>query len=383
MLAIGLMSGTSLDGVDAALVRIVPRGASYSLDLLAFATTPFDDDLHRLLLAAVPPNAGNARELAALHRALGFAFARAARVVAGALAIDFIASHGQTIYHDGGAHQSMQLADPFVIREALNATVCFDFRSADCAVGGHGAPLVPYVDALMLASDDEDRVALNIGGIANVTALPRRLEANDVVAFDSGPGVMLVDAFVRARTNGAMRMDEDGALATAGTVDERALARMLRDPYFAQPPPKSTGRERFGTQFLDAHNEALSHLSTEDGAATLTELTARTIAAAIETLGLAESRVLCSGGGAHNLALTGALARLLPASRIESSEVAGLPVDAKEAIAFAIMGYETLRERAANVPRVTGASRAVPLGAIAPHGLRALLAEVEVECLSS
>lgn len=382
MLAIGLMSGTSLDGVDAALVRIAPRGASYAVELLAFATTPFDEELTNSLRAALPPHTCSARQLTALHRALGFAFARAARVVAGALPVDYVASHGQTVYHDGAAHQTMQIADPFVIREIVNATVCFDFRSADCAVGGHGAPLVPYVDALMLSSDDEDRVAVNIGGIANLTALPQSLDANDVIAFDCGPGVMLVDAFVRLRTGGEMRMDIDGALASAGTVDERVLAQMLGDPYFASSPPKSTGRERFGEHFLAAH-EGLSYLSTQDGAATLTALTARTIASAIESLGLAEAHVLCSGGGAHNPALMGALARLLPSARIDPSDVAGLPVDAKEAIAFAIMGYETLRERAANVPRVTGASRAVPLGAIAPHGLRALLAEVESECLSS
>ncbi|HET9030630.1 MAG TPA: anhydro-N-acetylmuramic acid kinase [Candidatus Aquilonibacter sp.] len=381
MLAVGLMSGTSLDGIDAALVRIEPRNSSYALELLRFRTEPFDDDLARALRAALPPHSASALELAELNRAMGIAFARAARAVAGALTIDYVASHGQTIFHDGPRHLTLQIADPFVIREALHATVCFDFRSADCAVGGHGAPLVPYVDALLLADRDEDRVAVNIGGIANITALPRCSEPNDVIAFDTGPGVMLIDAFVHARTGGERSMDEDGELAANGTIDALLLEAMLADPYFAAAPPKSTGRERFGAHFLHAHPR-LAECSLEDGAATLTELTARTIALGVRHSGLAGARVLCSGGGARNLSILTALSRALPEARIETSDAVGLPIDAKEAIAFAVLGYETLRERAANVPRVTGASRAVPLGAIAPLNVRELLAEVERECLS-
>ena len=181
----------------------------------------------------------------------------------------------------------------------------------------------------------------------------------------------------------ARRFDKDGALAAAGRVDEAALARMLADPYFAQVSPKSTGRERFGAQFLFAHRAALEGLSIEDGCATLTELTAASVAEAIAGLGMAGAHVLCSGGGARNLALLRRLAARLPQARVEPSEVVGVNGDAKEAMAFAVLGYETLRERAANVPRVTGASRAVPLGAIAPFSLRRLIAEVESECRSS
>ena len=200
MIAVGLMSGTSLDGIDAALVRILPRAGTYSVDLLNFVTVPFEDTLDRQLRAALPPHTATAPTIADLHRRLGAAFARAARTAAGALSVDYIASHGQTIYHDGNAHCTIQLGDPFVIREALRATVCFDFRSADCVLGGSGAPLVPYVDVLLLADPREDRVALNIGGIANVTALPRDAVPNDVMAFDTGPGMMLIDAFVQMRT---------------------------------------------------------------------------------------------------------------------------------------------------------------------------------------
>ncbi|HTU70194.1 MAG TPA: anhydro-N-acetylmuramic acid kinase [Candidatus Baltobacteraceae bacterium] len=383
MIAIGLMSGTSLDGIDAALVRIAPRDDGYAIGLMNFVTLPYDRELAGALRAALPPNEANAPAIADLHRRLGSAYARAARAACGSLTVDYIASHGQTIFHDGAAHVTMQIGDPFVLREALQATVCYDFRSADCVVGGTGAPLVPYVDAMLLADANEDRVAVNIGGIANLTALPRGCTPHDLTAFDCGPGMMLIDAFVQQRTEGALRYDEDGALAAAGTANEAALIAMLGDPYFAQPPPKSTGRERFGAQFLQAYAQELDRLSIEDGAATLTELTAIAVAGAIASLGLAQARVLCSGGGARNLALMRRIAERLPQARVEPSDVVGLPGDAKEAIAFAVLGYETLRERAANVPRVTGASRAVPLGAIAPFELRRLISEVEKECQSS
>jgi anhydro-N-acetylmuramic acid kinase len=383
MIAVGLMSGTSLDGIDAALVRIAPRDAGYAIDLLNFVTVPFEDTLDRQLRAALPPHSATAQTIADLHRRLGAAFARAARNVAGALSVDYVASHGQTIYHDGTAHSTIQLGDPFVIREAMRATVCFDFRSADCVLGGSGAPLVPYVDVLLVGDANEDRVALNIGGIANITALPRGATPNDVMAFDTGPGVMLIDAFVQMRTGGAQRYDQDGSFAAAGRVDEAGVARMLADPFFAQAPPKSTGRERFGAQFLLEHRSTLEGLSTQDGCATLTELTAASVADAIASLGMAQARILCSGGGARNLALLRRIAARLPQARVEPTEVIGVNGDAKEAMAFAVLGYETLRERAANVPRVTGASRAVALGAIAPFALRRLIAEVESECRSS
>lgn len=380
MIAVGLMSGTSLDGIDAALVRIEPRDPSYAFELLNFVTTPFDRELARSLREALPPNLASVRQIAELHMSLGAAFARAARAVTGAMRVDYVASHGQTMLHDGARHISLQIGDPFLIREAMCATVCYDFRSADCAVGGHGAPLVPYVDALLLCSDDEDRVALNIGGIANLTALPSHTELHDVMAFDTGPGNMLIDAFVAARTGGELHMDEDGVFAAKGSVDSALLAAMLRDPYFTLDPPKTTGRERFGAQFLDLHRARLEQLSLEDGAATLAELTAASICNAIARLGLDQARVIVSGGGARNRALVRRIQARLPHAHVERSDAMGLPVDAKEAIAFAVLGYETLRERAANVPRVTGASRPVALGAIAPYDFTRLCSAVAREC---
>jgi anhydro-N-acetylmuramic acid kinase len=373
------MSGTSLDGVDAALVRIRPRGHTYAVDLFNFVTQPFDPELLERLNAALPPNAGSVQAVAQLHHDLGLAFAQAAHEAISDMPIDYVASHGQTIWHDGDRHVTLQLGDPFVIRELVQTTVCYDFRSADCAAGGHGAPLVPYVDALLLSDPGEDRVAVNVGGIANLTVMPRGSAPHEVVAFDTGPGNMLIDAFVRMRTNGAHTFDRDGRLASAGNPDEPALREMLADAYFALSPPKTTGRERFGAQFLQMHAR-LNGLSLEDGAATLTAVTAQTLADAIHAYAPAGARVLVSGGGANNKALMAQMQARLPASRVERSDVMNLRGDAKEAIAFALLGYETLRGRAANVPRATGAQHPAPLGSIAPFNLDALLAKVHGEC---
>ena len=380
MIAVGLMSGTSLDGIDAALVRLLPRGQSYEVDLLNFQTTKFEEsDLHALH-NVLPPNSGSTRAVAELHRSLGEAFAQAAVRVAGETEVDYVASHGQTIYHDGNARTTLQIGDPFRIREAMQRTVCYDFRSADCAAGGQGAPLVPYVDALLLTSDSEDRVAVNIGGIANLTVIPRRSAPADVVAFDSGPGNMLIDAFVQSRTQGDAPFDRDGKLALAGSVDGAALEAMLTNPYFALAPPKSTGRERFGAQFLRKHADHLDALRLEDGVATLTALSAAALADAIKSSAPPRARVLVSGGGADNPAILRELQQRLPEHRVERSDSMNLPADSKEAVAFAILGYETLRARAANVARVTGAKGPVVLGAIAPHDLFELIEKVRLEC---
>jgi anhydro-N-acetylmuramic acid kinase len=380
MIAVGLMSGTSLDGVDAALAKILPRGRGYAVELLAFETRPFEEELLAALRAALPPNDGTVAVVAALHHALGRAYAQAARAIAAGSSLGFVASHGQTVWHDGARHVTLQLGDAFAIREAAGATVCYDFRSADCAAGGHGAPLVPYVDGLFFASEDEDRVAVNLGGIANITLLRRGAPPHEAVAFDTGPANMLLDAFVRERTRDERKYDRDGALAAAGQVDGELLAAMLADDYFAQPPPKSTGRERFGAHFLARYGERLGRLRIEDGAATITELTAASLADAILAARLGGARVIVSGGGARNRTLLMRLAARLAPARVETSDAMGVPAEAKEAIAFAVLGYETLRGRPGNVPAATGAAHPVVLGAIAPYHLRELLAELEREC---
>ena len=376
MIAIGLMSGTSLDGIDAARVRIVPRLDRYDITLEAFETVPFPPDLRERIVGALPPQRTTALEIAHLHARLGEALAdAAARVMSRSL--DFIASHGLTLAHDGDAHVTMQIGDPFRLRERFDASVISDFRSADTAAGGHGAPLVPHVDALLFGNPSEPRVALNLGGIANISIL----QANEpLVAFDTGPGNMLIDAFITARTGGAERFDSEGDAARAGQVDEKLLAALLTDRYFAAPPPKSTGRERFGPAFYERYRPQLDALTIADGAATLSALTIRTVADAIRIYARSTARLIVGGGGAHNLALLDGLRRALPRVSVVTSDAFGIDPSAREAIAFAVLGYECLRGRAAGVPKVTGARGPRVLGSIAPHDVDTLLARVAREC---
>jgi len=379
--ALGLMSGTSLDGVSAALVELTPREGGYFIEIDRFETIPFEPAFRtKMLDQIVAPNAPSPARIAEIDRELGVRFAAAARAVARDLRPDFVASHGVTVFHDGAAHWTMQLGDPYLIRDALEATVVFDFRRADCAAGGEGAPLVPYVDALLFASAKVDTISLNLGGIANVTIVPRDAQPDRVAAWDCGPGNMLIDAFVRSRTGGKQHYDKGGAHAIAGRVDRAILGRLLRNSYFAQVPPKSTGRERFGAAFITRYEKSLAKLSLEDGCATLAALTVEAIARDIERWGPAEGRVIISGGGVRNKALLAGIAvRLGRRFAVRPSDDFGIDPDAKEALAFAILGYETLRGRAASLPRVTGADRAAVLGAIVPFGLSALLAKMEGE----
>jgi anhydro-N-acetylmuramic acid kinase len=384
MRALGLMSGTSLDGIDAALVEIVPRGGGYAIELVRFTCEAFDEAFCARLRAALPPHAAAPGELAALDAELGERFAAASLRLARGEPVDYVASHGLTLFHRGEASQTMQIGDPYRVRDALGAAVVFDFRRADCALGGNGAPLVPYVDALLFASDQCDTVALNLGGIANVTVLPRGATLEAASAWDTGPGNLLLDAFVRRRTNGAERMDRDGALAARGTPSERVVRELIaREMFFlALPPPKSTGRERFGDALLDAQADLFAGLSLEDGCATLAAFTVATIVESLELYGPAGARVIASGGGVHNRALFGMLRERLARSgcSLHPSDEFGVPGDAKEAIAFAVLGYETLRGRPASLPGTTGARRPAVLGAIVPFALEALLAKMRAEC---
>jgi anhydro-N-acetylmuramic acid kinase len=369
----GVLSGTSLDGIDVAIVDVRPRGSGYRLDTLAFATVPFAEGLRERLLAAFPPAPLDALAFSALHADVGAAFGAAIAAVAAGRRLDLVGSHGITLAHDGARAHTLQIGDAFRIREAAGCSVAYDFRSADTAAGGQGAPLVPHVDALLLADDGEDRVALNLGGIANLTVLPAGAPAPDLVAFDSGPANLPIDTYVRIRSGGAQRFDRDGGLARAGRVDESLLATFLRDPYFAQPPPKSTGRERFGDPFVAHHRAALDALAFSDAVATLTALSAQSVAAAIAAHAPPGARVIASGGGAHNPALLAAIAAALPGSPLASSSAYGIDPDAKEALAFAVLAYELVRGRAAGRPSVTGARGARLLGALAPVDLEGLV----------
>lgn len=377
MIAVGLMSGTSLDGIDAVRVAVQPRADGYTIETLAFATLPFDPELRARILAAYPPAPVDALAVSALHADVGAAFAHAALAVDGRTAA-FVASHGLTLAHDGDAHRTLQIGDAFRIREATGRTVIYDFRSADTAAGGHGAPLVPYVDAVLLGATHETRVALNLGGIANITLLPAGGSPAEARAFDCGPANLPIDAYVQRRTHGAVRFDRDGASARAGTCDEVLLAMWLADPYFARLPPKSTGREQFGAPFIERYAGALDALAFDDAVRTLTELTIRSVTAAIRAHATGAARVIVSGGGAHNATLLAGL-RATVRMPVETSAAYGIDPDAKEAIAFALLGYEALRERPAGLPHVTGARGARVLGAIAPADLAALIEQVRAE----
>lgn len=378
MIAVGLMAGTSLDGIDAVRIAIRPRGAGFTLATEAFAIVPLPAELRTALAAALPPARADALAVSRLHAALGEAFAAAALAVGGADA-DYIASHGVTFAHAGDERHTLQLGDPFRIREATGRTVIADFRAADTAAGGQGAPLVPYVDALLLGDPYETRIALNLGGIANLTVLAPGGAPADALAFDCGPANLPIDAYLCARTGDRERFDRDGQRALRGRVDPALLQHLLEEPYFALVPPKSTGRERFGASFVARHRAALDALDLDGAIATLTALSVASVAAAVKAYGTGASRVIVSGGGARNRALVDGLRAALPTLAVESSAGYGIDPDAKEAIAFAVLGYATLCERAAGLPRVTGARGPRVLGSIAPAGLRALLANIDCE----
>ncbi len=379
MIAVGLMSGTSLDGIDVALLRIHPAGNTYTIEPLAARTVPFGAVLEEQLRAALPPNEPAPRAVAEIDAALGLAFGRAAADIAAGVTVDYVSSHGLTLYHDGTARASVQVGDPFVIREIVGSSVVSDYRRADCAAGGQGAPLVPYVDALLLGSAERYRIALNLGGITNATLLAPSAAAADVRAWDIGPGNMLLDGFVRQRTGGRERLDRDGRYAARGAVDEAAVAALLADEYFAQEPPKSTGRERFGEPFLARYAESLDRLSLEDGCATLAAVTVRSIAAALRDVTPPDAEIVAAGGGARNRVLLAALRDALAPRSVIPVDACGIDADYKEAIAFAVLGYELLRGRPAGLPRVTGALHAALLGSIAPAGLAGLLERIQQE----
>ena len=270
-------------------------------------------------------------------------------------------------HSEAAGPNTLQIAEPAVIAERTGAPVVADFRTADMAAGGQGAPLVPMVDYLLLRDARKGTVALNIGGIANVTVIPAKAKPLDVTGFDTGPGNMVSDALVRHFTGGREHYDAGGRVAALGKVNDAVLTGLLRHPFFSEPPPKSAGREQFGRYFVQRYFLSRRRARFEDLLRTSLELTARTIVDALARFVLPETRVdrlIVSGGGAHNTRLLQRLAELLPEATVELSDRYGLPVDAKEAIAFAILADRTMHGLPGNLPRVTGARRAVVLGKI-------------------
>lgn len=375
VLAVGVMSGTSLDGVTAALARIrEPEPERFAADLLLQRTIPFGAERQGRVLAALRgPAAGSPRDLALLHADLGAWFAECVETLCddagvAAASLAFVASHGLTVWHEP-RKASWQLGNPAVIAEQLGVSVISDFRSRDVAAGGEGAPLVPRADRLLFARADAPRVLLNLGGIANFTAVPPAGAGGPLLAFDTGPGVMVIDACVRRLFPGHA-FDRGGALAAAGRPVEPVLRDALAQPYFGAPPPKSTGRELFGEPFTDGFvARCLEHgAEPEDVVATATELTGRSIGAAARFIPpeLKPADVVRSGGGARNPVLVAAIARAWPGVEHRDFGELFFDGDAKEAVAFAFLGYLTWTGRAGNEPGATGASGSRVLGSVTP-----------------
>ncbi|MET8246977.1 anhydro-N-acetylmuramic acid kinase [Streptomyces sp. NPDC005202] len=369
MRVIGLMSGTSYDAVDAAAADLSLVGDSLVLRPLGMISERYDEELREALAAALPPAATSLAQVCRLDTRIGQAFAAAAARANRELCderAELVASHGQTVFHwvDGGrAHGTLQLGQPAWIAEATGLPVVADFRPRDIAAGGQGAPLVSLVDLLWLRGRPGTPVALNLGGIANLTA-------PDGTAFDTGPACALVDAAARGFSGGRLAYDVDGALAAAGTVHEPLLRRLLDEPYYALPAPKTTGKELFHLGYLQDALAGFGWLTAEDVVATLTRLTARTVADAVRSVGATE--VIASGGGTRNPTLMGMLAAELPGVPLRTSDELGLPSQAKEAYAFAVLGFLTAHGLPATEPTSTGARRPSVLGSLTPGrgGLR-------------
>ena len=365
-LFLGLISGTSADGIDAALCRLGDDGEHARCELVAAHTCRWDDALReRLVHLGQGGDCTSLDELGALDVQVARAFADAALALlddagVASTAVRAIGSHGQTVRHRPQAAFpfTLQIGDGNVIAERTGITTVADFRRRDVAAGGHGAPLLPALHAALLSSPDESRAVLNLGGIANLTLLPRH---GDVRGFDTGPANALMDAWCQRHTGAAF--DADGAFAAQGQVDDALLASLRAEPWFALPPPKSTGREQFHLAWLESrlHDTALRP---QDVQATLLELTAASVADALLATQPDTARVLACGGGVHNPRLLARIAARLPGSVVESTAMQGVDPDFVEAMGFAWLARQALAGRPGNLPTVTGARGPRILGAI-------------------
>ncbi len=377
---VGLMSGTSGDGIDVAIVDMGSR----SIRVRGYETLDYSESLRAQLLALVAGDTVRLDELCHLNFVLAHVFADAIIQVCRKFkialpSIDLIGSHGHTVCHRPKGRRfgkqtvrsTLQIGEPAIIAQRTGIRTVSDFRPADMAVGGQGAPLVPFADLLMFQSAKSNRAIQNIGGIANVTWLGRKDCSDQVMAFDTGPGNMVIDRFAQLLTGGKKRYDRDGRMAREGRVHRGLLAEMLKHSFLRRRPPKSTGREEFGCHYSDKQfrQARKSRIAPADLMATVTSFTARTIGQAYRRFlpQLPDEMVLC-GGGAHNKTLVGMLSAELADVRLVFSDDLGVPCDAREAAAFAVLACAAAKGRCNNVPAATGASRAVIMGKIVPAG---------------
>lgn len=371
---VGLMSGTSLDGIDAALVEIRGVDQDTNFELKAFKTLPFKQEVKEKIKKTLDDRTAKLSEICSLNFELSYLFAEAVRSVCKEFGIkssdlEFIASHGQTIYHQpleesgkGIIASTLQIGNPGIICELTGSHVISDFRSRDIAVGGQGAPIVPYTEKLIYQELDTTVFLQNIGGIGNVTVLPMKTSASPILAFDTGPGNMLIDEACRYFYNSDY--DPDGRYARKGQINLNVLEDILNEDYFKRPTPKTTGRELFGKAYFEQLMSKFS-LSANDWISTLTAVTAYSISRSIKPL-LAKGRnkLIVGGGGSNNSYLFELIKNDLPNVEVLRQEDMGYNSDAKEAIAMALLGNQTWNKRIGNVPSATGATKEVILGSI-------------------
>ena len=378
-LVVGLMSGTSRDGIDAALVKIIGSGRETRIELIKFICVPYEEIIMKGLDALTPQC--SPADMSRLNFLIGGAFADAALSVidesgTDRKSVDLIGSHGQTVYHNppsrnDGIPSTLQLGELDVIAEATGVTTVGDFRTRDIAAGGEGSPLVPYADYILFMKPGEVRAAQNIGGIANATVITKGLE--DVTAFDTGPGNMLMARVISISSSGRKRYDKDGEYASRGKVDVNLINGLLADPYFMMPPPKSTGEELFGKERAEVLVALVQKgkIPLEDLIATLLEFTVSSISLSYERFIFPRCRIneiIFSGGGCRNPVLMDRLRTEFNNIKCSMSDVYGIPADAKEAVAFAILANELVSGNPGNLARVTGAAHRVPLGKIVLGG---------------
>lgn len=381
MRVLGMMSGTSADGIDAALVRIAGAPPKISAKLEAHYHVAFSAALREAILRLANGGTTSAGEISQLSFLVGEEFARAALAASKhwrvpMREISLVGSHGQTIYHQGVRERflgmrrvasTLQIGEPSIIAERTGVPTIADFRPADMASGGHGAPLVPFVDYLLYRDARLGRVSLNIGGIANVTVIPAGARAEDVFAFDTGPGNMIVDALVERITRGRAQFDRYGRIASNGRTIPALLEKLMRDPYLQKKPPKTAGREQFGRGFAEkiVRWGKKRRAKPVDLVRTATVFTSLSIAHAFRRFILPSVRVdewIVSGGGAKNTLMMGQLMALLPRIAVAESRRFGVTSEAKEAFAFAVLAYEAYHRRVNNLPSATGARHPAILG---------------------
>ncbi|MDI3547803.1 MAG: anhydro-N-acetylmuramic acid kinase [Halanaerobiales bacterium] len=379
---VGLMSGTSVDGIDAALVRITDK-PFLRVDLEEFITLEYSKDVREEILTSCDEKQGTVDKICRLNFKLGELLANGVielvkKAGIGLEEVELIGSHGQTVYHNVGDNEltsTLQIGAGGVIAERTGITTVSNFRVRDVAAGGEGAPLVPYVDYLLYTSSKANRVLQNIGGIANYTYLPARATLDQVEGADTGPGNMLIDRVVEVLSNGQLRYDKDGCLASRGRVSKELLNRLMEHPFIKRQAPKTTGREDFGSSLVGEILQKGKNLklSDEDIVATVTAFTACSIADAYRRfIGDRIDQVIISGGGSYNPVLVEMIRIYLnefySGKNIEvlTQEDLGFSSEAKEAVAFAVLAYQTMKGRANNLPRVTGAKHPVVLGDITP-----------------